>query len=105
MTRRKHRSKAEWRHLIEQQAHSGLNGVAFCEQRGLSRKTFYRHRKLLTEKASDAVAGQFIQVQPGPVQKTMPLQPGAVLHYRDSRLQLPVGSDPTWVAELMKALS
>ena len=104
MGRQKHRSKAEWRNLIDQQAGSGLNGVAFCEQRGLSRKTFYRHRKALAEKAADAVAEQFIQIQPGPVQ-TMPLQPGAVLHYRDSRLQLPAGSDPSWVAELMKALS
>ena len=103
MARQKHRSKAEWRNLIEQQACSGLNGVAFCEQRGLSRKTFYRHRKALAEKAADTVVGQFIQIQPGPVQ-TISLQPGAVLHYRDSRLQLPADSDPTWVAELMKAL-
>ncbi len=104
MGRQKHRSKAEWRNLIDQQARSGLNGVAFCEQRGLSRKIFYRHRKALAEKAADAVAGQFIQIQPGPAQ-TMPLQPGAVLHYRDSRLQLPAGCNPSWLAELMKALS
>lgn len=104
MTKRKHRSKGEWRHLIEQQARSGLNGVAFCEQQGLSRKTFYRHRKTLDGKAADSVAGQFIKVDSGDIQTT-PLQPGAVLHYRDSRLQLPIGSDPVWVAELMKALS
>ena len=103
MGRQKHRSKSEWQKLIEQQARSGLNGVVFCAQRGLSRKTFYRHRKVLAEKAAGAVAGQFIQVQPGPVQ-AISLQPGAVLHYRDSLLQLPAGSDPLWVAELMKAL-
>ncbi len=68
MTSRKHRSKAEWRNLVEQQARSGLNGVAFCEQRGLSRKTFYRHRKMLEEKPTDLVADQFIRVQPAPAQ-------------------------------------
>ena len=66
MTSRKHRSKVEWRNLVEQQARSGLNGVAFCEQRGLSRKTFYRHGKMFGEKPTDLVAGQFIKVQPAP---------------------------------------
>ncbi len=104
MARQKRSSKAEWRNLIEQQARSGLNGVEFCEQRGLSRKTFYRHRKALAEKTAALVADPFIKVQPKPVQ-VIPVQPTTVLHYRDSRLQLPAGSDPTWVAELMKALS
>ena len=104
MTRRKHRSKAEWRNLVEQQKRSGLNGVAFCEQHGLSRKTFYRQRKLLDEKAADMVVGQFIKITPEPVQ-TLPIPPAVVLQYRDCRLQLPVGAGPTWVAELMKALA
>lgn len=104
MTKRKHRSKAEWRNLIEQQARSGLNVVSFCTQRGLSRKTFYRHRKVLEEQAAGAVAGQFIKVQPKPV-GMMPVQPAAVLHYQDSRLQLPAGTEPAWVAELMRALA
>ncbi len=28
---------------------------------------------------------------------------GAVLHYRDSRLSVPAGTEPAWIAELMKA--
>ena len=104
MRSRKHRSETEWRKLVEQQASSGLNGVKFCQQEGLSRKTFYRHRKSLKGKVADGVAGQFIKVTPGPVQM-MPVQPTVVLHYRDSQLQLPVGANPTWVAELMKALA
>ncbi len=103
MAERKHRSKAEWQNLIEQQAHSGLNGVAFCEQRGLSRKAFYRHRKVLAGKAVDSVSGQFIKVQPEPI-PMMPVQPAAVLHYRDSRLSVTADTDPAWMAELMKAL-
>ncbi len=104
MTKRKHRSRTEWRSLIQQQVSSGLNGVAFCEQRGLSRKTFYRHRKALEEKATKEATGQFLKVQPKSEQ-LMPMQSVAVLDYRDSRLELPAGCDPTWVAELMKALS
>ena len=104
MSQRKQRSKAEWRSLIEQQALSGLNGVAFCAQRGLSRKTFYHHRKVLEEKTADSKADQFIKVQSKPVQM-MPAQSVAVLRYRDMRLRLSTGTDPAWVAELMKALA
>ncbi len=104
MVNRKYRSKAEWRDLIKEQALSGLNGVAFCDQRGLSRKTFYRYRKVLNEKATASVSDQFIKVHPKPVQ-LMPVPPVSILHYRDSRLHLPVGCEPVWVAELMKALS
>ncbi len=103
MEKRKHRSKAEWRNLIEQQARSGLNGVAFCERYGLSRKTFYRHRKVVEEKASDSLSGQFIKIEPKPAPK-IPVQAAAVLHFGDSRLSLPADTEPAWVAELMKAL-
>ena len=104
MTKRKRRSKAEWRELIEQQKHSGLSGGAFCDQRGLSRKSFYQQRKSLAQKPADLEAGQFIKVSPRPIKK-MPVLAAAVLHYHDSQLQLPVGADPIWVAELMKALA
>ncbi len=104
MTRRKHRSEFEWRQLIEQQASSGLNGITFCEQEEISCKTFYRHRKALKGKIADSVTSQFIKIQPEPL-RSIALQPTAVLQYRDSCLQLPVGTDPMWVAELMKALA
>ncbi len=97
MAKRKHRSKAEWRKLIEQQARSGLNGVSFCEQHGLSRKTFYLHRKGLVEKVADSMSVQFIKVQPKPVPK-IPVQPAVVLHYRDRRLSLPAGTESALIA-------
>ena len=104
MTIRKHRSIAEWQNLVNQQADSGLNGASFCEQQGLSCKTFYRRRKALTEKSTDSVTSQFIKFQAVPT-RTMTMQPDAVLHYRDSRLSVPAGTEPAWIAELMKALS
>ncbi len=104
MSKQKHRSKAEWRNLIEQHARNGLNGVAFCSQQGLSRITFYRHRKALEEKMFYSQTDQFIKVQPKAV-SMMRAQPAAVLHYRDSRLHLfKSADDAAWVAELMKAL-
>jgi len=104
MTKQTRRNAAQWRKLIDQQAQSGLNGVAFCAQQGLPRKSFYRHRKLLTQKAMGRTASRFVQIQPKPVQ-TMPIRPGVVLQYRDSRLHMPAETDALWLAQLMKALS
>jgi len=104
MPKREHRSTAEWQDIIERQKHSGLTGVAFCLQEGIYAKTFYRQRKLLRRKGLVAKPSQFIQVQPKPVQ-AMPIQPAMVLQYRDSRLQMPAGAEPLWLAQLMKALS
>jgi hypothetical protein len=85
MPNREHRSNAEWQDILERQEQSGLTGVAFCLQEGIFAKTFYRQRKMLRRKGLVAKPSQFIQVQPKPVQ-AMPIQPGIVLQYRDSRL-------------------
>ena len=104
MPNRDRRSNAEWQKIIERQEQSGLTGVAFCLQEGIYAKTFYRQRKMLRRKGLVATPSQFIQVQPKPVQ-AMPIQPTVVLQYRDSRLQMPAGTEPLWLAQLMKALS
>jgi hypothetical protein len=100
---RKRRSVNEWRNLIEQQAGSGLSGLAFCEQHGLLAKAFYRQRKLLSGSGLAPTVRPFIKVDSGPVQQAA-TQPEAILQYRDSRLQLPVGTDPVWLAQLMNSL-
>lgn len=104
MPDREHRSNAEWQQIIGRHEQSGLTGVAFCLQEGIYAKTFYRQRKMLRRKGLVAKSSQFIQVQPKPV-PTMPIQSVMVLQYRDSRLQMPAGAEPLWLAQLMKALS
>ncbi len=104
MPKRDRLSNAEWQDIIERQEQSGLTGVAFCLQEGIYAKTFYRQRKKLRRKGLVAEAKQFIQVQPKSV-PAMPIQSGIVLQYRDSRLQMPAGTEPLWLAQLMKALS
>ena len=104
MPKREHRSNAEWQDIIERQKQSGLTGVAFCLQEGIYAKTFYRQRKLLRRKGLVVETRQFIQVQPKPV-PAMPIQPAMALQYRDSRLQMPEGTEPLWLAQLMKFLS
>ncbi len=104
MPKRDRLSNAEWQDIIERQEQSGLTGVAFCLQEGIYAKTFYRQRKMLRRKGLVTETKQFIQVQPKSV-PAMPIQSGIVLQYRDSRLQMPAGTEPLWLAQLMKALS
>ena len=105
MKKRRRRSDGEWQQLIERQECSGLNATAFCQQQGLSSKTFYKRRQVLQQQAAAAhSAKRFIKVQPKstPVTATPPM---AVLHYQNTRLQLPAGMDALWLAKLMQALS
>ena len=105
MNKRQRRTGAEWQQLIEQQQHSGLSASVFCQQHGLSSKTFYKHRRALRKVTTEAGAtARFIKIQPSstPVAATAKT---AVLHYHDSQLHVAAGVDARWLAQLMQALS
>ena len=102
MAIRRYRDKAEWKRLVEEQAQSDMSGLAFCEQHGLSRKSFYRHRKVLQQ---DSGAAAFVQVKPRSVELGRPASTPMEFSYGDGCLRLPANTDPVWLAQLMKALS
>jgi len=105
MSNRKYRSQSEWKELIDEQLASGLTGVAFCNERGLVAKTFYKQRRQLGYPRGQGRSAQpsgFVQAHP----LVTPASSFTVsLHYRDSRLELSPEVSATWVAELMRALS
>ena len=107
MSNRKYRSPTEWKALIEEQLASGLTGVAFCNERGLVAKTFYKQRRRLgysRGQSRSVQPGGFIQLQPATAVASG--STGTVsLHYRDSRLELSSGVSAAWVAELLRALA
>ncbi len=107
MTTRKHRSQAEWQAIIRQQKDSGLSAIKFCQQQGLSSKTFYRRRR--TQYAAmnkDTVSSSFIKIKkPSTSIISRASAPMSVLHYHDCQLHIQSGSDARWLAELLQALS
>ena len=107
MSDRQYRSPAEWKVLVEEQLASGLTGVAFCNERGLVAKTFYKQRRRLGYPRGQSRSAQpegFIQLQP--VAAVALASTGSVsLHYHGSRLELSSGVSTAWVAELMRALA
>lgn len=105
MNKRPRRSDAEWQQLIEQQQRSGLSAHAFCQQHGLSSKTFYKRRQALHQQTTAMDSNdRFIKIQP-PTKPAAATATAAVLHYHDSRLHVPAGVDALWLAQLMQALS
>ena len=105
MSKRRRRSDAEWQQLIEQQQRRGLSAHAFCQQHGLTSKTFYQRRQALRQqKAVTDSTERFIKVQPTST-PAAGAATTAVLHYHDSKLHVPASVDAQWLAQLMQALS
>jgi hypothetical protein len=105
MNKRPRRSDTEWQQLIEQQQRSGLSAHAFCQQQGLTSKTFYKRRQALRQQATATESTErFIKIQPS-LMPVAAVATTAVLHYHDSQLHVPAGVDARWLAQLMQALS
>ena len=107
MSKRKHRSQAQWQNLIQQQIDSGLNAAEFCRQQGLSSKTFYKRRLTLSsEPTIKAPQSSFIKIDKLSSQvNDGRAKPMVVLHYHHSQLHIHPGTDARWLAQLMQALS
>ena len=102
--KRIHRTNKAWQQLIRQQAQSGMSVLAFCEQQGLSSKTFYRRRKALRPGRAEKPQ-RFIKVKSKSLPASVSPSHEMVLHYQKLKLQLSSSVDAGWVATLMKALS
>lgn len=99
------RSQAAWLSLIQQQIKSHLSAAEFCRQHHLNEQYFSKRKRELHGKSNVAVSGnRFIQVQsaqPSNAVSTATM----VLHYRDTQLHIPAGSDLRALAQLMTGLS
>ena len=107
MTKRKHRSQAEWQSIIQQQKDSGLSAIAFCRQQGLSSKTFYKRRQAQCATPSvDTSHPSFIKItKPSTRIVSSTSEPVGILHYHNSQLHIQSSTDAHWLAQLMQALS
>jgi putative transposase len=81
--RRRHRSVAQWRALVERHQQSGLDVAAFCRAESVSAASFYRWRRQLAGEvsvpATVAAAPRFIEL-------------GALGAHRQWELELELGA-------------
>lgn len=94
------RSQADWLTLIEKQAESGLSVTEFCKQQNIGATYFYKRRGDLKPTSADKQTPKFIKAKT-PLSSNNTIK---ILHH-ETRLSLPLQVSPTWIAQLVKALT
>ena len=88
-----------WAMLIQECNSSGLTKREFCQQRGISEKSFYYWLRKLRSQMAATVGPQLVQLDPVSAPEDM-LQ----IQYRGAELKLPAGVDIDAVATLLRSL-
>lgn len=88
-----------WAKLIQECKASGMTNKDFCEQRGVSEKSFYYWQKKLRTKIAEVTAPQLVQLvpQPEPVEQLQ-------IHFRGAELKLPVSVDMDAVSAILRSI-
>ena len=88
-----------WAMLIQECNDSGLTKREFCQQRGISEKSFYYWLRKLRSHMAETAGPQLVQIDPVPVQNDM-----LEIQYRGAEFKLPAGVDIDAVAALLRSL-
>lgn len=88
-----------WAMLIQECNNSGLTKREFCQQRGISEKSFYYWLRKLRSHMADSAGPQLVQLDPVPMQQDM-----LEIQYRGAELKLPAGVDIDAVSALLRAI-
>ena len=78
----------EWAMLIQECSASGLTKREFCQQRGISEKSFYYWLKKLRTQMVGVAAPQLVQLESLPAKDSI-----LEIHYRGAEMKLPDGVD------------
>ena len=90
-----------WAMLIQECNNSGLTKREFCQQRGISEKSFYYWLRKLRSQMAEATAPQLVPLDPALV----PIQDDVLqIQYRGAELKLPAGVDVDAVAALLRSI-
>ena len=85
--------------LIQESNNSGLTKHEFCQQRGISEKSFYYWLRKLRGQMAEATGPRLVPLDSAPVAEDM-LQ----IQYRGTELKLPAGVDIDGVVALLRSL-
>ena len=89
----------EWAMLIQECSASGLTKREFCQQRGISEKSFYYWLKKLRMRMVGAATPRLVQLDPPPAADSI-----LEIHYRGAEMKLPDGVDMDAVAALLRSI-
>jgi len=88
-----------WATLIQECKASGMTNKDFCEQRGVSEKSFYYWQRKFREQVIEAAAPQLVPLEPVAAPEDL-LQ----ISFRGAELKLPVGVDVDAVSAILRSI-
>ena len=88
-----------WAMLIQECNNSGLTKREFCQQRGISEKSFYYWQRNLRQQIVESAAPQLV-----PLESVAEPEDLLQIQYRGAELKLPAGVDMDAVAALLRSL-
>ena len=90
----------QWRQIIEDCQKSGLSNKAYCEQHGISEKTYYYWLRKLRRVVMEQTAPQIMELKTERGEQPEELY----IRYRGAELTLPAETDIEAVAAILRSL-
>ena len=90
----------QWRQIIQDCQESGLSNKAYCEQHGISEKTYYYWLRKLRRAVMEQTAPQIMEVKTERGEQPEELY----IRYRGAELTLPAETDIEAVAAILRSL-
>lgn len=90
----------QWRQIIQKCQESGLSNKAWCQQQGLSEKTYYYWLRKVRTAAVEQAAPQIMELEPEEERRGEMLY----IRYRGAELTLPGKTDIEAIAAVLRSL-
>ena len=90
----------QWRQIIQDCQESGLSNKAYCEQHGISEKTYYYWLRKLRTAVMERAAPQIMEVKAEGGKQAEELY----IRYRGAEMTLPAETDIEAIAAILRSL-
>ena len=90
----------QWKQIIQDCQKSGLSNKAYCQQQGISEKTYYYWLRKLRTAAVEQAAPQIMELGP----KVDDQREELYIRYRGAELTLPAETDIEAIAAVLRSL-
>ena len=90
----------QWKEIIQECQKSGLSNKAYCEQHGISEKTYYYWLRKLRRAAVEQAAPLLTELEPEREERAEMLY----IRYRGAELTLPTGTDIDAIASVLRSI-
>ena len=90
----------QWKQIIQDCQKSGLSNKAYCQQQGISEKTYYYWLRKLRTAAVEQAVPQIMELEPEDERRSEELY----IRYRGAELRLPAETDIEAIASVLRSL-